>query len=247
MKYVVGNWKMNGDQAFAEGLVDDLLGIKDGSEVEVILCPPFPFLLPVNSCLASSRIKLGAQDCSKYEAGAHTGEVSAGMLKGLGCSYVILGHSERRQYHGELDTLIAEKVVAAQFQKLIPIVCVGETARQKNANQTISILQQQLSAVIAQKTVDWDKVLIAYEPIWAIGTGKTAEVSEVEVVHKAINRYMIEQLGTDRQIPILYGGSVSPLNASSLIATSQVSGFLVGGASLKGEMFSQIIAAVSHS
>jgi len=243
-KLVVGNWKMNGNRA---GNVELLAGLKAlGPFVaDVVVCAPFPYLADVALSLQGESIAWGAQDCSAHESGAYTGEVSAAMLAEFGCRYVIVGHSERRAFHAESDQLVADKAKAALAHRLTPIVCVGETLAEREAGQTDVVVKRQLSAVIHTLGHCVPQMVVAYEPVWAIGTGKTATPRDASTMHKRIRGWMEQRFGAagaDRSI--LYGGSVKPNNAAALMAGGDVDGFLVGGASLEAEAFLQIVRLV---
>jgi triosephosphate isomerase len=241
-KLVVGNWKMNGNVAANAALLDALKAASLGS-AEVSVCVPAPYLRDVASSLQGSAIAWGGQDCSAHEAGAFTGEVSAAMLAELGCRHVIVGHSERRAMHGESDRLVAEKARAALAHGLVPIVCVGETLAERDAGATERVVARQLAAVVELLGARTRDIVLAYEPVWAIGTGKTATPAEAEAVH-AFLREMLGVAGdASRAVQILYGGSVKPDNASELFAQADIDGGLIGGASLKAADFIAICRA----
>lgn len=239
-KLVVGNWKMHGDHAANAALLNDLLRLlPDLARVDVAVCPPFVFLSTVRELLGNSAIKLGAQNLNGEAQGAFTGEVSAPMLRDCGCDYVIVGHSERRQLFGESDEQVAVKAAAALRNGLTPIVCVGESLAEREAGDTLAVIKRQLGAIQeTMSAVDLKRVVIAYEPIWAIGTGRTATPEQAQTVHAFIR----EQLQADA-VPILYGGSVKAENAQALFAQVDIDGGLVGGASLNAEEF----AAICHA
>ena len=247
-KVVAGNWKMNRDihetAELVQSLADRLRDLRD--EVDVIVCPPFPSLVIAQSLLKNTSVKLGAQNVSSFSDGAYTGEVSAKMLLAAGCTYVIVGHSERRQYFHETDELINAKAVKALESGLIPIVCVGETLQEREGGITDQVITAQIKGVLKGLSSDQlGKVLIAYEPVWAIGTGKTATPEQANQVHKLI-RKLVAQLYSWPQaekLVILYGGSVNPQNAHSLFHESDIDGGLIGGASLKVDSFLPIIQA----
>lgn len=239
---VVGNWKMNGTKQSVADLINGLLAAWQGvHRAEVGVCAPFVHLHQVARQLAESNIALGAQDVSQHENGAYTGDISATMLSDMFCHFVIVGHSERRQYHQESSELVAKKFVAAVEQKLTPILCVGETLQQRDADQTLPVIEKQLQAVL--NTVDsaiMNRAVVAYEPIWAIGTGRTATPEQAEEVHAFIR----QQLGSEgNDTRILYGGSVKPTNARELFQQPNIDGGLVGGASLVAEDFVSICRA----
>lgn len=242
---VAGNWKMNGSRKDAVALVGSLMqGIDGGSRVEVVLCPPYLLLPLVAEKLSSSQgIGWGGQNLDTHEKGAYTGEISGGMLRDVGCTYVIVGHSERRTLYGETNVLVAEKFGSAQKAGLVPILCVGETLEQRESNQTESIIAEQLDAVLHLHRIDGFKnAVVAYEPIWAIGTGRTPSTGEVREMHAHIRQCLTDLLGTAAamQLRVLYGGSVNPRNAAALLAVEDVDGALIGGASLIAEDFRMI-------
>lgn len=242
-KLVVGNWKMHGSRPANAQLLDGIVqGRPYGCDVAV--CVPFPYLSETAVALAGSDVRWGAQDCSAHEQGAYTGEVSASMLHEFGCRYAIVGHSERRQYHHEGDQLVADKAKAALARGVTPIVCVGETLAQREAGETEAVVKRQLSAVIHTLTHCAGEMVVAYEPVWAIGTGLTPTLEQIEEVHAAVRAAMVARLGEGgRTSPILYGGSVKPSNAQEILAVPEVGGALVGGASLKAADFLGIIRA----
>lgn len=239
---VVGNWKMNGDRASIGAL---LAGLKAAGPfaAEVAVCPPAPYIADVAASLQGGGIAWGAQDCSAHEAGAYTGEVSAAMLAELGCLYVLVGHSERRAAHLERDEVVAAKAKAALAHGLLPIVCVGETLDEHDAGQTAAVVKRQLSAVIHAVGHCVPRLVVAYEPVWAIGTGKTATPEQAQTVH-ALLRVQL-QAATDKagSMRILYGGSVKPDNAAVLFAQPDIDGGLIGGAALKAVDFAAICNA----
>lgn len=239
---VVGNWKMNASfdtsSALLEGLASQWSGVHTA---EVAVCPPYPYLAKAAELLEQSNIAYGAQDLSQHESGAYTGEVSADMLLDLGCKYVLVGHSERREYQGESSELVAEKFESAINKGLIPILCVGETLSEREQGSTFDVIGRQLRAVIDRSgLVGVAKGVIAYEPVWAIGTGKSATPEMAQEVHA----YIREVLGPEGEhTAILYGGSVKPETASSLFEQQDIDGALVGGASLKVDDFLAICRA----
>jgi len=241
-KLVVGNWKMNGGLAANAGLLSELIaGWKPGPGRQIAVCVPYPYLAQVAAALASSPIAWGAQDVSEHASGAYTGEVSAAMLAEFGCRYAIVGHSERRQYYGDTDAVVAAKAVATLASGLTPIVCVGETLAERDARVTESVVLRQLDAVLAGAGADAAKLVVAYEPVWAIGTGRTASPAEAQVVH-AVLRTRLARAGA-AQVSLLYGGSVKPDNATALFAMADIDGGLIGGASLKAGEFLAIARA----
>ena len=242
---IAGNWKMNKTVAEALALVGDLkIELANVTEVDIIVCPSFTALGEVAKALRDTKIRLGAQDMSEHNAGAYTGEIAADMLKDLDVRYVILGHSERRQYHKESDELIAKKTQAAHAAALRPIVCVGETLAQREAGFTEKVLETQVRGSLAGISKDqMVETIIAYEPVWAIGTGKNATAAQAEEAHRFI-RGLLAKLFDEtvaRRARIQYGGSVKPSNARELMSQPDVDGALVGGASLEARSFADII------
>ncbi|MBY0435149.1 MAG: triose-phosphate isomerase [Cyclobacteriaceae bacterium] len=246
-KIVAGNWKMNKTLEEAKTLTSEVMAMT-ADEVKgnaiVVLCVPFPYLVTLKSQLGNSPVKLGAQNCSEHDSGAYTGEVSAAMLKSIGIPYVILGHSERRQYFGEDGKLLAKKVDKALANNLTPIFCCGEPLdiREKGTHETL-VRQQVEEALFHLSAEAVKKVVIAYEPVWAIGTGKTATSQQAQDMHAVIRKQLAAKYGeaTAQVIPILYGGSVKSDNAKELFSCPDVDGGLVGGASLKSRDFVDII------
>jgi triosephosphate isomerase (TIM) len=243
-KLVVGNWKMNGGRVANAEL---LAALKQAEpwDAGVAVCAPFPYLADVALSLQGSRIVWGAQDCSAHESGAYTGEVSAAMLAEFGCHYVIVGHSERRAYHAESDQLVADKAKAALAHKLTPIVCVGETLAEREAGQTDAVVKRQLSAVIHTLAHCISQVVVAYEPVWAIGTGKTASPEQAQAVHALLRAQLHAATEKSSEMLILYGGSVKADNAVQLFSQVDIDGGLIGGASLKAADFAAICKAAS--
>lgn len=241
-KLVVGNWKMNGNRLTNTEL---LAGIEEAGPfvADVAVCAPFPYLSEVALSLQGKRMSWGAQDCSSHEAGAYTGEVSAAMLAEFGCKYVIVGHSERRAYHAESDQLVADKAKIALAHKLIPIVCVGETLVEREANQTDAVVKRQMSAVIHTLGHCISQIVVAYEPVWAIGTGKTATPEQAQAVHALLRKQLHAATPKSDEMQILYGGSVKPDNAAILFSQPDIDGGLIGGASLKASDFVAICRA----
>jgi len=246
---VAGNWKMHGNRADAARIVGELLTRGAGAgHAEVILCPPFVHLADVRRQLDGSRIGLGAQDVCAEEAGAHTGEISAAMLVDIGCRYVIVGHSERRALHGEDDELVARKFVAARRHVLTPILCVGETLAERERDETKVVILRQLDVVLAAAGITaFATSVVAYEPVWAIGTGLTATPAQAQEVHALIRGRIGEKDDTiSASLRVLYGGSVKAGNASELFAMPDVDGGLIGSASLKADEFASICAAAER-
>lgn len=242
---IAGNWKLFNKQAQAEALVSSLIPlVKSNNSVEIVVAPVFTSLVKVNSIIAGTNINLAAQDCFWEEEGAFTGEVSPGMLIDAGCSHVIIGHSERRQYFSETDQTVNRKTKAAVKSGLRVLLCIGETLTEREAGETFTILQKQLDGGLADlSAADMNNVIIAYEPVWAIGTGKTATDQQAQEAHAFI-RSRLEAL-FDKQIAdgtrILYGGSVKPDNVKGLMSQQDIDGALVGGASLKADSFAAIV------
>jgi triosephosphate isomerase len=241
-KLIVGNWKMHGSHKVNAELLQGLLDAGPLS-ADVAVCVPFPFLSEAAVTLASSALRWGAQDCSAHEQGAYTGEVSAGMLHEFGCRYVIVGHSERRQYHAESDQLVADKAKAALARGVTPIVCVGETLAQREVGETDAVVKRQLSAVIHTLAHCAGEMVVAYEPVWAIGTGRTATPEQAQAVHALLRAQLQAATAHAERVKILYGGSVKPDNAAALFAQPHIDGALVGGASLKAADFIAICRA----
>ncbi len=239
---VVGNWKMNGRRAEARRLSAALVPLVKGVATEVVVCPPFPYLVDVADQLQSSLVKVGAQNCSDHAPGAFTGEVAAEMLVDAGCHYVIVGHSERRTLYQEASSLVAGKAQAAIAAGLVPIVCFGETLEERDAGTTEKVLAEQVTAIQRQfEPALIEKLVFAYEPVWAIGTGVTASPEQVEVAHRFVRGLLAEAGETVR---ILYGGSVKPGNAAELFSLENVDGGLIGGASLDEHSFAAICQAM---
>lgn len=247
-KIVAGNWKMNKTLEEANILASEITGMvadEVKGNVKVIFCVPFPYLLPIKNQLGNnSRIVIGAQNCSEHEAGAYTGEVSAPMLKSMGVPYVILGHSERRQYFGEDGKLLAKKVDVALKHGLIPIYCCGEPLEVRESNGHEALVKKQIEESLFHLSADVIKtIVIAYEPVWAIGTGKTASAQQAQDMHAVIRKHIVAKYGqaVADEVAILYGGSVNAANAKELFGCADVDGGLVGGASLKSREFTEVI------
>jgi triosephosphate isomerase len=242
---VAGNWKMNASKESVNKLI---LGILSGmSEVssEVVICAPFPYLSQVEALITHSQVKLGAQNLNTNSAGAFTGEVSAKMIKEFGARHVIVGHSERRSLYGENSSLVAEKVKAALDSDLTPLLCVGESLEQREAGETETVVAEQINAVVELVGIEaFRNIIIAYEPVWAIGTGKTASPEQAQAAHLFIRSLLAESNESIAQSThILYGGSMNAGNANELIACADIDGGLIGGAALKAEDFLQICKA----
>ena len=241
-KLVVGNWKMHGSRAAnAELLASLLAGRPYASDIAV--CAPFVFIGDVAAALAGSDIRWGAQDVSAQEQGAFTGEVSASMLAECGCRYAIVGHSERRALHAESDEVVAAKAQAALARGVTPIVCVGETLAERDAGETEAVVKRQLSVVIHQLAHCAAEMVVAYEPVWAIGTGRTASPEQAQAVHRVLRAQLHAATGRGDAMKILYGGSVKADNAAALFAQPDIDGGLIGGASLKAADFIAICRA----
>jgi triosephosphate isomerase len=248
--FIAGNWKMNLLCESSSDLARSLLSmIPFSDEVQVAVCPPAVYLHQLGSLLSGSPIGLGAQNMSQEKEGAFTGEISGAMLKDVGCSCVILGHSERRQYYGETDALVNAKTKAALGYELTPIVCVGEMLEQREAGITSQIIEQQIQGSLVGLTPEQaGKIVIAYEPVWAIGAGRTATPAQAEEVHLQIRQLLSGLFGPEvaNTIRIQYGGSVKADNAAELLGQPNIDGALVGGASLKADSFVAIVAAAKH-
>jgi triosephosphate isomerase len=244
-KMVAGNWKMNGTTNSARDLVSGIKAGLDGPSCEVVVCPPFVYVPTVAAEIAGSSIKLAAQNMCDKDVGAFTGEISGPMLKDIGCEYVILAHSERRAMFGETDEVAARKYAAALNNNLKPIFCIGETLGEREQDITEDVIARQIDAIInAEGVASLANAIIAYEPVWAIGTGKTATPDQAQSVHAFIRRRVANQdAGIAESLRILYGGSMNPGNAADLIAQPDIDGGLIGGASLKADDFLAIINA----
>jgi triosephosphate isomerase (TIM) len=242
---IAGNWKMNKTVTEALALVDDLKnGLANIKEVDIVVCPPFTALCEVAKALRDSNIRLGAQDMSEHNPGAYTGEIAAEMLKEFAVRYVILGHSERRQYHKESDELISKKARAAHAASLEPIICVGETLAEREAGQMEAVLETQMrGSLTGLNKEQMTETIIAYEPVWAIGTGRTATTAQAQEAHAFIRGLLVKLFdeATARRVRIQYGGSVKPSNARELMSQPDVDGALVGGASLEARSFAEIV------
>lgn len=244
-KLVAGNWKMHGSHSMATSLVDEVVGGKPDA-IDVVLFPPFPYIAGLAARHRDATVGFGAQDVSEHEGqGAYTGEVSAAMLADVGAKWVLVGHSERRQYHGESDELVARKFAAARASGLTPVLCLGETLAQRDAGETRAVVARQLHAVLAQNGIaSFDTAVIAYEPIWCIGSGLTATPEIVQQIHAFIRSQLEkEDVMIARLARLLYGGSVKATNAAELFAQADVDGGLIGGASLAASDFLGICAA----
>lgn len=244
-KLIAGNWKMNGNLAANESLLKALLAGAGEPACQVAVCVPSVYLAQCQALLAGGLIELGAQDVSAHESGAYTGEISPAMLKEFGVRYAIVGHSERRQYHGETDELVAAKAQRALSAGITPIVCVGETLAEREAGHTEEVVKRQLAAVIHANGHCISEVVVAYEPVWAIGTGLSATAEQAQQVHAVLRAQLRAASPNADRIKLLYGGSMNAANAGSLLAQADIDGGLIGGAALKAADFLTIIAAAS--
>lgn len=238
---MAGNWKMFKTEHEAIDFAKNIKGqVSDVSDRTILICPPAPVISKMHDVLADSNIALGGENMFWEDEGAYTGEVSGPMLKAVGCKYVIIGHSERRQYFGETDATVNKKLFAALKHKLIPVVCIGEKLADREANKTFDVLKAQIAGSFANVTNEqWNNIVIAYEPVWAIGTGKTASPEQAQEVHKFVRGLLPKEVA--EKVRILYGGSVKPANVKELMAQPDIDGGLVGGASLKVDSFVQLI------
>ena len=244
---VAGNWKLHGDRAFARQLLDAVVGAPRPKGVEIVVLPPVPYLSELIERYGNVGIGFGAQDVSANEQGAYTGETSARMLADVGCRYGLVGHSERREYHDESSELVARKFMAAKNAGLTPILCVGETLHQREADQTEWAICRQLEPILAEGVNVLAGAVIAYEPVWAIGTGRTASPAQAQAVHAFIRSELRSKSGkVADSLPIIYGGSVKPANAAELFSQPDVDGGLIGGASLVAPDFLAIAAAAAR-
>ncbi|MFT5808628.1 MAG: triosephosphate isomerase [Moritella dasanensis] len=245
---VMGNWKLNATKASVEALINGLVdAAKDNATVEVAVCPPAVFIPQVEALTADTAITYGAQDCDVNTSGAFTGENSAVMLKEFGCKYTLVGHSERRVIHGESSEVVADKFAVAQENGLVPVLCIGETLEQFEAGETKAVVEAQLQAVVTKSGItSLNNAVIAYEPVWAIGTGKTATPEIAQEIHAHIRSWLAEQdAAVANKVQILYGGSVKGANSAELFGQADIDGGLVGGASLDAVEFSKVIAGAS--
>ena len=243
-KLAAGNWKMNG-MAASLAEISALTAAHPSPVCEMLLCPPATLLAQMNWAAKGSALALGGQDCHQDASGAHTGDVSAAMLRDAGASYVILGHSERRADHGETDALVLAKAGAAGAAGLVPVICIGETEAQRDAGTTLAVIGGQLDGSVPP-TATAATLVLAYEPVWAIGTGRTPTIAQIAEVHGFLRDRLTAHIGAEAAgVRILYGGSVKPSNAAEIFAVPHVDGALVGGASLKAADFGAIVAALS--
>ena len=243
-KLIAGNWKMNGSLAANAALLDAIRAGSPNLNADLAVCVPAPYLAQAQAALSGSVIAWGAQDVSVHESGAYTGEISVAMLKDFACRFVIVGHSERRSLHGESDELVAQKAARALAGGLVPIVCVGETLEQREQGQTNAVVTRQLQAVLDAVGAQLAGIVVAYEPVWAIGTGKTATPAMAQQVHELIRASLAQRdAAATSSVRILYGGSMKPDNARELLAMADIDGGLIGGAALKAADF----LAIAHA
>lgn len=245
---VAGNWKMNTTKPEACKLASEVVEAcaKLSADVSIIIAPPFTQLDAVSTCIADSKVELSAQNCADHKSGAYTGEVSVDMLKAIGCQWTILGHSERRQYYGETDAKLVEKTKLALEAGLGVILCVGENLEEREAGKHFDVCEAQIKNVLYNFSAeDMSNIVVAYEPVWAIGTGKTATSEQAEEIHAYIRKVIADKFGSEvaEETSILYGGSCKPSNAKELFAQKDIDGGLIGGAALKAEDFMQIAQA----
>lgn len=242
-KLVIGNWKMNGSEAFADALLSTLA--QGSYSAQVAVCVPFVYLQQAKELLEDSTVQIGAQNVSEFEVGAFTGEISAQMLVDAGCRYVIVGHSERRQYFGETEAAIGRKVQLALRAGVRPVLCVGETRKDREDGKTQAVIGEQLCSVLEMlSSEEIVQLVIAYEPVWAIGTGLTATVEQAQEAHAFLRACLAKKVGSEAiRVPILYGGSVKPQSARSMLQAADIDGALVGGASLVATDFAAIANA----
>lgn len=245
-KMIAGNWKMNGDLALAKTIIDGIVDAANNSDHDVVVAPSFVYLSHVASLINDSKIQLSAQNVAQYESGAYTGEVSIDMLKDIGCQYTLVGHSERRQLFDESNEMVAEKVKLALAKNIVPILCVGETLEERESDVWKGVIAQQLESVIEVCGAEaFEKIIVAYEPVWAIGTGKSASAEIANEVHEFIFCTLTAKSDNIRSLlRVLYGGSVTADNSAQYMAEPYIDGVLVGGASLKPNVFSEIIRSV---
>jgi triosephosphate isomerase len=243
---VMGNWKMNGLRAEGLALANAIAGSLQEGDQGIAICVPFVYLSDINNAIANTPIALGSQNVADQESGAYTGEVSAAMLKECGCTYALVGHSERRTLYGDTDQSVAARFCQAQSQGIIPVLCIGETLEERESDQTFAVIDRQLKAVIDLAGIDaLANSVIAYEPVWAIGTGKTASDEQAQEVHKYIREQLAAQSASIAEnLQILYGGSVKPANAKALFAMPDIDGGLIGGASLDADSFLSIYRSI---
>ncbi len=247
---IAGNWKMNGSQAMTRALIADIAAALDenGSDADVVVMPPFPYLLAAREAIGDSTIRLGAQDLSAEAPGAHTGDVAAAMLVDCGATMVLVGHSERREDHSETDEDVAVRFKAAVEAGLVPVLCVGETLAQRDAGEAEAVIGAQVDAVVRHAGIAaFEQAVIAYEPVWAIGTGRTATPDQAQEIHAFIRARLANDDATIAgRIRIVYGGSMKPGNAPELLACEDIDGGLIGGASLDAASFTGIVGAAAR-
>jgi len=243
---IAGNWKMNGDTTSAAEIIAGILGAANASSHDIVIAPPFVYLSSIAEKISDSNIHLSAQNLADHESGAFTGEVSAKMISDIGCSHVLVGHSERRQMYGETNTIVAQKTALALSNGLTPILCVGETLEERENNQWKDVILAQLNTVVEHCGIkQFQKIIVAYEPVWAIGTGKSASAEVANEVHEFIYYTLTSKSDNIRpSLKVLYGGSVSAENSALYMSQNYIDGVLVGGASLKPSVFSDIIRSV---
>lgn len=243
---VVGNWKMNGTLAGAEALAKGVIAGLSSNHADIAVCVPYVHIPALSAMVNNSTLALGAQNVADKASGAYTGEISAAMLKEFNCQYAIVGHSERRTYYGDTNESVAARFCQAQTHNIIPILCVGETLEQRESDQTFAVIDEQMDAVVSAAGIEaFSNAVIAYEPVWAIGTGKTATDDQAQEVHKYIRGYIAaKNQSVAENIQILYGGSAKPENAKGLFAMPDIDGGLIGGASLDAESFLKIYNAI---
>lgn len=244
-KLIAGNWKMNGDSASNQALLEQIAKGLVGLNAHAAVCVPAIYLAQVQALCANTEIAVGAQDMSQHNSGAYTGEISANMLKELNVHYAIVGHSERRQYHFESDQTVAAKAKQALANGITPIVCIGETLVERQAGQTQEVVRRQLSVVIHELAHCAGEIVLAYEPVWAIGTGLTATPEQAQEVHASLRAQLALAVKHPERVKILYGGSMNASNAAQLLAQTDIDGGLIGGASLKAPDFLAILGAAS--
>lgn len=242
-QWIVGNWKMNGSLAVNQALLQAVVAGLPASHCGVAVCVPAVYVAQCQALLQGTHVDLGAQDVSPHEQGAYTGELSAAMLRDFALRFAIVGHSERRQYHAESDALVAHKAQRALAAGITPIVCVGETLAEREAGKTEEVVKRQLAAVIHTNGYCISELFVAYEPVWAVGTGKTATPEQAQSVHAVLRAQLQAATPQAQRIPILYGGSMNASNAAALLAQADIDGGLIGGAALKAPDFLGIIAA----
>lgn len=243
---IMGNWKMNGSADSAKSLCQEIMAGLNTDDTGIAVCAPYVYLADLQTLTAHSSLAVGAQNVADQVSGAYTGEISASMLKEFGCEYALVGHSERRSYYGDTDESVAERFCQAQEQGIIPVLCIGETLAEREADDTFNVVNRQLDAVIEKAGIEaLNNAVIAYEPVWAIGTGVTASDEQAQEVHKAIReRIAVKDQAVADKIKILYGGSMKPANAKGLLAMADIDGGLIGGASLDAQSFLDIYHSV---